>query len=566
MGKRKNAFTSVRCSLSFNHGRIVFHAMLRFLLPWILAILSGFLLALCYPPFGLGDLCWIALVPLTWAVWILPPAAHRDWRRTAGLGYACGFVFFAISAHWLTTLTWPGYILLVFYFALYFSAWTLFARTLVPRGRNEESWLGSIHNLRVCAIGAAGWVALEWLRGVIFPAFGWNGLGVALYENTALIQIADLTGVGGISFLVAMVNLMLAATAKRLLLEIKRGARRAHYDFAITIALVAVTWTYGVRQLFQKQPEGESLTFAAVQPNIPQHFRNNPDNELNILESLKNQTLPAIAMSPDLLLWPESSTPSPLLGNQLTWDLVRVLAEQYRGDFLIGTTHWGSDGDYNSIALLTKHGMEAQLHHKMHLVPFGEYVPLREEFPLLARIVGDLVPDDFDAGKEFTILELQSKPVKLGPLVCFEDTVADLARQFSNLGAQCFVVVTNDGWFLKSAGSLQHLNNAIFRCVENNIPMIRVANTGVTCAIDSLGVVREVLRDASGSTFLQGVLFSKISVPTNSEPTFFARYGEVFSFSCFGISLLTLAISIIRLRKNKKSSCSNPPETKTSAP
>ena len=540
--------------------------MSRVLLPWILAVLSGFLLGLCYPPFGLGDLCWVAMVPLAWAVWFCPPAEHRDWTRTAGLGYTSGFVFFAMSAHWLTTLTWPGYILLLFYFAFYFAAWALFARVLVPNGSNEESWLGSLHNLRICVLGSAAWVALEWLRGVIFPAFGWNGLGVALHENIALIQIADITGVGGISFLVAMANLMLAATAKRLLLEIKRGARRAHYDFALTIALVALAWTYGVRQLFSPQQNGETLSFAAVQPNIPQDLRNDPDHELDVLETLKNQTLPAIAMSPDLLLWPESSTPSPLLGNQLTWDLVRGLAEQYSGDFLIGTAHWGSDGDYNSIVLLTKHAKEAQLHHKMHLVPFGEYVPLREEFPLLAKIVGDLVPADFDAGKEFTILELQSKPVKLGPLVCFEDTVADLARQFSLLGAQCFVVVTNDGWFLKSAGSLQHLNNAVFRCVENKIPMIRAANTGVTCAIDRLGVVREVLRDASGSTFLQGVLFSKISVPINTAPTFFARYGEVFSISCLAISLLTLGISLIRLRKNKKSSCSNPPETKTSTP
>jgi apolipoprotein N-acyltransferase len=202
----------------------------------------------------------------------------------------------------------------------------------------------------------------------------------------------------------------------------------------------------------------------------------------------------------------------------------------------------------------------------MHLVPFGEYVPLRQEFPLLAKIVGDLVPDDFDAGKEFTVLELQAKPAKIGPLVCFEDTVADLARQFALLGAQGFVVVTNDGWFLKSAGSIQHLNNAVFRCVENKIPMIRAANTGVTCAIDRLGIVREVLRDPSGSTFLQGVLFSKINVPISPEPTFFARYGEVFSISCLAVSLLALAISLNRIRKNKKSSCSNPSETKTSAP
>jgi apolipoprotein N-acyltransferase len=202
----------------------------------------------------------------------------------------------------------------------------------------------------------------------------------------------------------------------------------------------------------------------------------------------------------------------------------------------------------------------------MHLVPFGEYVPLRKEFPFLAKIVGDLVPSDFDAGKEFTVLELQSKPMKLAPLICFEDTVADLARHFALLGAQAFVVVTNDGWFLKSAGSVQHLNNAVFRCVENKIPMIRAANTGVTCAIDRLGVVREVLRDPSGSTFLQGVLFSKINAPTSSQPTFFTRYGEVFSISCLVISMVALAISLIQLRKNKKSSCSNPSETKTSAP
>ena len=136
--------------------------------------------------------------------------------------------------------------------------------------------------------------------------------------------------------------------------------------------------------------------------------------------------------------------------------------------------HWGQEGDFNSIALLTSRGSEAQLHHKIHLVPFGGYVPLRAEFPLLARIIGELVPDDFDPGKKFTLLEMEAKPVKLGPLVCFEDTLGDLARHFAELGAQAFVVVTNDGWFNESSGSLQHVRNALFRCVENNIPMMQL--------------------------------------------------------------------------------------------
>ena len=532
-------------------------------LPWALAITSGVLLGLCYPPWGFGDLCWLALTPLAWAVWFTRPPERRPWLHRAALGYVCGLVFFAMSASWLSTLTWPGFLLLVLYFAGYFSAWALLA-WLLTRHDKPAAWLSSLHNLRVCLLASSGWVALEWLRSVIFPAFGWNGLGIALYKNIPLIQIADITGTGGTSFLVAMANFILAATIKRLALEIGGTRRRPHLDFALTVLLIASAWSYGVRQLFTGPVENTGLTFAAVQANIPQNVRNNPSFSLDVLETYRRQTMAAIAMQPDLILWPESSTPAPLLGDQLTWDLVRGLAEQHSGDFLLGTVHWAQEGDFNSIALLTSGGTEAQLYHKINLVPFGEYVPLRVEFPLLASIVGELVPDDFDAGKEFTVLEMSSRPLKLAPLVCFEDTLGNLARRFVLKGAQAFVVVTNDGWFLKSAGSMQHLQNAVFRCVENKLPMIRAANTGVTCSIDRLGNIREVLRDDTGSTFTQGVLFSRIEAPTDPSPTFYTRYGEVFSISCLVITSLTLALALIR-RKPQNSSCPNPPDTETSA-
>lgn len=532
-------------------------------LPWALAVVSGVLLALCYQPWGIGDLCWVALAPLAWAIWFTKHTGKRPWLHYAMLGYVCGLVFFAMSASWLTTLTWPGFVLLVLYFGVYFSAWTLVC-WLVTRRSERSDWLSSLHNLRVCLLSAAAWVALEWLRGVIFPAFGWNGLGVALYKNIPLIQVADITGVGGISFLVAAANLMLTATVKRLALEIGGKRRRPHLDLSLTIALIASAWAYGVHQFVNQPPESEELTFAAVQANIPQNVRNNPTFSLEVLDTYRRQTLTAIAMAPDLILWPESSTPAPLLGDQMTWDLVRGLAEQHAGDFLLGTVHWASEGDFNSIALLTSRGTEAQLYHKIHLVPFGEYVPLREEFPILAAIVGDLVPDDFDAGRSHAVLEMVSRPFKLAPLVCFEDTLGDLARRFAKRGAQAFVVVTNDGWFLKSAGSMQHLQNAVFRCAETKLPMIRAANTGVSCAIDHLGNVREILRDENGSTFTQGVLFSRINVPLNPSPTFYTRYGEIFSISCLGITILALLTIIIR-RKQENSSCPKPPDTETSA-
>jgi apolipoprotein N-acyltransferase len=537
------------------------------LLPWILAASSGVLLGLCYPPADLGNLVWIALVPLVWAVWFTKTDKGREWLRHAQLGYFCGLFFFPMGAFWLTELTWPGYILLALYFSFYTAGWAVFAGMLKTSDASGDSpWLGSLHNLRVCALGAAGWAAMEWLRGVIFPAFGWNGLGIAQHANIPLIQIADVTGVGGISFLIALANLMFAATIKRVSLELGKGVRRSHLDFALVIGLVVLAWTYGVRQLLDPEPASVELSFAAVQGSVPQVERNNPDFEMEILEAYRKQTLTAIAMRPDLILWPESATPNPVLGHQYTWDLVRGLASQHSGDFLLGTVHWGQEGDFNSIALLTSGGAEAQLHHKIHLVPFGEYVPLREEFPLLAKIVGNLVPDDFDPGKEFTLLEMESKPVKLGPLVCFEDTLGDLARRFASLGAQAFVVVTNDGWFNESAGSLQHLRNALFRCVENNLPMIRVANTGVTCAIDRHGVVREVLRSLSGSTFGPGILFSKISVPQTPTPTIYARYGEIFSISCLVLSAIVAGISLIRLSRQKISPRPNDSDPKISTP
>ena len=573
--------------------------------PWAYALVSGGLLALCYPGFEMGAFCWVALIPLVCAVWFSAPVSRREPLRVAGLGFVFGLAFFSVSSFWLTSLTGPGYALLVIYFALYPAVWTLFLRALANRG-DDTRWLSSLHNLRVCAMGAAGWVALEWLRGVIFPAFGWNGLGIALYKNTPMIQIADITGVGGISFLVAMINLMAVATVKRLALEVGRGARRPHYDFGLTVALVAVVWGYGIRQIIllpKKGPDANSLSFAAVQANIPQATRNDPKFESTVLELYEKHTSTAAAMRPDLILWSESATPSPLFNDQRTWDIVSKLAEAFDGDLLTGTVFLSDHGDYNTIALLTDHAQKAQMYHKMHLVPFGEYVPLRQAFPFFAWVVGDLVPGDFDAGREPVVLELSARPehrivesvkgdnstgsaeapsplpitgaqvggsaasfppVKLGPLICFEDTVGELARQFTLRGAQAFVVVTNDGWFLKSAGSQQHLANAIFRCAENKLPMIRAANTGVTCSVNRFGAVKQILQNESGDTHIEGVLFGDLAVTKPAAPTFYTRFGEVFSLLCLAISAATGAVFLLQIVKNKNSSCPESSEKKIS--
>jgi len=523
-------------------------------------------MALCYAPAGWGSLCWVALVPLVCAVWMPGPSARRDWLRMSGLGYAFGATYFGGSLFWLTTLTVPGWVALSLYLSVYPAVWAVFLGTVAkPRGEaGRPAWLGSADNLRACVLGAAAWVALEWLRGVLFPQFPWNSAGIALGKNIPLIQIADITGVGGISFLVLIVNLMLVATVKRVLLEIKIGARRPHYDFALTVALVTLAWGYGIREMFAPAPAATDFTFASVQANIPQNVRNDMGQEADVLASYARHTEAALAMRPDLLLWPESATPRPLFNDRETWEAVRSLAEKHEGDFLLGTVHLSEQGDYNSVALLSEHGKSAQMYHKIHLVPFGEYIPLRHAFPLFAWIIGDLVPGDFDAGPYPVVFEMAAKPVKIGPLICFEDVLGDLARQFALRGVQVFAVVTNDGWFLDSAGSRQHLAHAVFRCAENKIPMIRSANTGVTCMVDRFGMVRETLQTEGGDTFVEGVLFGKVSAPQSVKPTFYARNGEVFSIACLVGSALAGAIFFLRSRKIKNSACPPPSKTKPS--
>ena len=188
-----------------------------------------------------------------------------------------------------------------------------------------------------------------------------------------------------------------------------------------------------------------------------------------------------------------------------------------------------------------------QVYRKVHLVPFGEYVPGRHTVPLLARIVGDQVPADFKEGTEYTVFTPDQYRSPCGAVDLFRrhdrrahQTICPSKRD--NPGANLLVDVTNDGWFKRSAGSHQHLANAIFRCVETRRPMIRAANTGVTCFINQFGRVTQILRDDTGSTFTEGVLTGEIKVPTEQELTFYARHGELFAKACAAITLISIFV------------------------
>ncbi len=537
------------------------------IIPWALALLSGLLLGGCFPPFdthGLSWLPWVALAPLCWALWMLPlPLSSRERARHSFLlGWFCGTVSFLISLHWIITVTVLGWVLLSLVVGLYHGLWGLFAGVILRSlgeggGKRDPSqaWLGNGRNILVALLAAAAWVAVEWLRGTLFSGFGWNSLGIALRQNIPLIQLASVTGTSGLTFLCVLGAAMCAITGERLQREIRMGRMRPHIDFFTTVFLVVLAFVYGMKKISVHQEETTSLRVACIQGNVPVYDYWDPKCETRIMEGYLRQSRLALQAHPDLVIWPEAAPPRPLLLDEIIYSQVKELTAGTSADFLIGSVHYTQDprADYNSAILLTGHAESAQIYNKVHLVPFGEYVPFRHSFPLFSWIVGNKVPFDFDPGKGPSLLELARKPIKLGTVICFEDTLGDLTRRSAKLGAQLLVTLTNDGWFEHSVATLQHLANAQLRTVETGLPMVRVADTGVTCVIDHLGRIVQTLHGEHDNTFIEGVLQAEIRVPVHPETTFYTRHGDLFAHICLTLTIVASLAGFVMLRRCSKS-------------
>lgn len=554
--------------------------------PWLAAISTGVLSAGCFAPFNQTWFCWIALTPLLAALWFSGTNSKRRWLRDLLLGYVAGVTFFWIVFFWLRTVTVPGWFLVGAYMAIYFALWSWICGALRPglrkvrekplegleavsRRLNEKyaathgelvqvapaasdmpldsparrsPWLRSTNNLRLAFLLAAVWVAQEWLRSLVLTGWGWNTFGAALHDQLAIIQIVEFTGVAGLSFLVVFTNVILLSTARRFMLETQVRPMRPHYDLTLTMAAIVGVMGFGLHALRVQRPT-KNLSVALVQSNVPREQKFSGEFAQAIFDKFSRLSAPSLGASarPDLLIWPESSMPGPVLTDEASYKFVMDFSASAKTDLLLGTIDLDETHAYNAALLVSDAGKRVQVYRKVHLVPFGEYVPGRHAIPLLARIVGDQVPDDFAFGKEHTVFHLTNEKARVAPLICFEDTIGDLTRQFVLAGANVLANVTNDGWFERSAGSQQHLANAVFRCVETRLPMVRAANTGVTCFVNEFGRVTQMLLDENGSQFTEGVLTGEIAVPTGTEQTFYVRYGEVFAQGCVGISVLVLA-------------------------
>ena len=526
------------------------------------------LLILSFPPADVGGFAFVALVPLLMAVWI-PQGGKRRGLRHFTLGYVAGLIFFTTTFSWLSELA-PLFhspalnglpLLFAAYLALYPAVWAWLAGWIAgsqfrplpppdPLAKFERPLLlQSSRNLGIAFFCAASWVALEWTRGWLLSGFGWNKLGVALHTDLPLIQIAEFTGVGGLSFLLVMCNAILLITVLRVRAEIGRIRLRPHFDFAITAGLVVLAFGHGVRVLIRAQqtPQDSAvLRVAAVQPNISQAAKFDIEQWPEIFARMKYLSDLAAASSPDLLLWPEASVPGGFLGDADTLAFMRERAALVPA-MMVGTddmNRGGAGEDHNSAAFMLAGKKEPEFYDKQQLVPFGEYLPLR---PLLGGIFGNLVPGDFKPGNVPGVFSLVNPPLKLAPLICFEDTRGDITRQQVRLGAHLLVNLTNDGWFGPTAELDQQLCDAVFRSVENRRPMVRCTNNGITASVDSFGRVDRWLEP-----FTEGVAMREIKVPLVLRETFYTRHGEVVPVTCAAVVALVFGLVAASRRATRR--------------
>ena len=525
--------------------------------------LSAALFTLPYHFGGLYPLGFIAFVPYFFSI--------RGKNQGQAFKYSMifGGLFWAATGFWLNNVNTLGFLGVMVYLACYVGFFGYYAvYFLDPPAESVSAYI--IRNTQSVFFVPALWVFLEYARGFLLSGLPWSLLAYTQWKNLAFIQGADVVGAYGISFAVMAINVLVY----RLLLIIFRkepelilipgeSELKKRYPWIIFMVLcvfLGMFYGYGTIILSHRNAfyAGKSpkafVRVATIQGNIPQDQKWDVRIKYLIFEKYRRLTLMAANDQPDLIVWPETSFPGYLENEPIMAAQLRNLVRQARTGTLVGAPTMGSMEEglrfYNSAIFYTAQGEEQKRYHKMHLVPFGEYVPLE---PATSFIRNFFAIGRFTPGKEKTLFKLasRSKPAiyTYGVLICYEDIFPLLVRDFAAEGADFLVNITNDAWFGKTSAPYQHAQASVFRAVENHMPVVRAGNTGLSCLISSEGKIYASVKDIHGEEIMvSGHKTGNIIIKRGKS--FFTRFGDLFFF----LNLAILLYSIIcRVRQGRYS-------------
>jgi apolipoprotein N-acyltransferase len=517
----------------------------------ILSLLTAFLLSFSFPPFEFGFLAYWSLVPFFYLL------ERKNLKESFRWGYVTGLLISITTIYWINFVTVPGAIATILIHPLYYALYAMLHTFL--RQRDNEKFMFAIPFV---------WTGLEYLKSFGELGFPWVLLGYTQTHYLSLIQYASYTSVFGVSFWVVIINILIYLMLKNL-----ENRKKTVLLLATTIILFILPWLYS-RQIIPDEDEfRESLEVAVIQGNIDPYLKwekGNVELSFDIYERLSRT---AAEKQPDLIIWPETATPTYLLHDFSNLKRVKDLIDELNIPLLTGTPDYKLIAKqeyktYNSVVLLTPQNSRIPVYSKIQLVPFGERVPYEDLIPVFKNFIQSLEMGEgnFSPGEEIVVFELptsklneditydfsngnnnptdRDSSVLFAVVICFESIFPDLVQQFVKKGAKFLVVVTNDGWFGRkylpwwlNAGLYQHAQMSVFRAIENRISIARSANTGVSMFIDPYGRVK-----TRSSIFEEEFLVS--SIPLRTETTFFTKYDNIFTKAVSGIGLLFIAVAL----------------------
>ena len=496
------------------------------------AVLSGFLIFLSFPKYGCGLLAWIAFIPLFFAL-----------RNAVTLFQGLLFGFISGIVGYIGIIYWIAYVIvnygyLPFYvglalmllFAAYLSLYVLFFGGCIVYFRDRlPLWL----------IAPPLWVCLEYGKSFIFTGFPWENLGYSQYLNTYLIQFADVFGVPGLSFLIILVN---AAVFE----AVSRKSKKEYAVAGLVLLLMAGIYVYGFFRLEQVQAlagKSPAMPVSLIQGNIDQSVKWDKHYKKETLNTYERLSVNKANSPGRLIVWPETAVPFKFQNVNTLRDQIINLTLKTKSWLLFGSISSipRMDGQdiFNSAYLLSPFGDVRGKYDKVHLVPYGEYVPLRDLLPFIEGFTAGI--GDFSQGAGFHPLFMDDK--KIGVLICYEGILPSAARAYKNQSAGLLVNITNDAWFGSTSAPFQHFSMSIFRAVETRLYLVRAANTGISGIIDPTGKVTARTNIFQEAALNGAVKFVKI-------PTLYDQYGDIWVIICFVITVLCFILSLIWRRKN----------------
>jgi apolipoprotein N-acyltransferase len=510
-----------------------------------LAVASGLALGLAFPKFDYELLAWVAFVPLFYVI-----EGESMWR-VFGWAYLQGFAANIVSLYWIP-IPLHDFADLPMQYAIFPM---LLLAGVVAINTAVAIWAGEFvaRRIRIPAVITMpiAWTAVEWIRTYFPIGFPWNLLGYAAYRSLELIQFAEFTGVYGVSALIVFFNAVVY------LVIFRRGIYRLQtISLSALTAIMVLLVGYGAWRInnLKNTPESGSFRVAMVQGDIPQSLKWDPKFLPQSYGVYQDESANAAKRGADLIVWPEAAAaflfqpdnqyPAELASDAAYRNALLTLAKTIGTPLLFGapalTQQDGRLGFYNRAYLVSANGQgEVDAHYdKIELVPFGEYVPARALFGYFVnRVVqgfGDMVP-----GTEQTLFDV--KGAKLGILICYESIFPNLTRREVDKGADVLVNITNDAWYGESSAPFQVLAMAAMRSVETKVPMVRVANTGISTLIEPSGQIT-----SRTPLFVRGTVIVK--VPWRPVRTVYTIVGDLFAEICLVLTAIGLILAWQRPR------------------